>query len=110
MTEQHFPILELSDHSAEKDIWEITSVHTIDPGTFCRNVLPNHPGNQPKCKSQFCKKKKKIIKKSEWKGRWFSNKRENQPMKPSSLQWHLECVRGKEKNGVFCTEVFGRGR
>lgn len=59
MTEQHFPILELSDPSAEKDIWEITSVHTIDPGTFCRNVLLNHPGNQPKCKSQFCKKKKK---------------------------------------------------
>lgn len=78
MAEQHFPILELSGDSAEKDLWEITSVHTTDLGTFCRNVLLNHPGNQPKCKSQFCRKKPK----ERTEGQVFANKKENQPINP----------------------------
>lgn len=47
--------------SCQEDIWKITSVHITDLGTFCRNVLLNHPGNQPKHKSQFCKKNPKKV-------------------------------------------------
>lgn len=94
MAEQHFPILELSGDSAEKDLWEITSVHTTDLGTFCRNVLLNHPGNQPKCKSQLCRKNPK----KGQKGRCSLTRRKTS----LSTQWYLGCVWDKkEKNGML---------
>lgn len=108
MTEHLFPILELSGDSAEKDIWEITSAHIIDLGTFCRNVLLNHPGNQPKCKSQFCKKKKKS---QDRRASSSLARRKTNLSSPAGSSGILSVYKTRRRKvGCSVTEIFGRGR
>lgn len=89
--------------SCQEDIWKITSVHITDLGHSAEMFFWITRVTSPSANHSSAKK---TPKKSGQKGRWFSNRKENQPMEPSRLQWHLDYAQEKEKTRVLCNWSF----